>query len=52
MPFNRQGFEKLVGNAWYSSAKIIRDLGFEPQQNLHSALPAMIAFYRESRRGS
>ncbi len=52
MPFDRQGFEKLVGSAWYGSTKIIRELGFEPQQNLRSALPAMIAFYRESRRGS
>jgi len=52
MPFDSQALEKLVGNAWYRSERIVRELGFAPQQNLRSALPGMVAFQRESRRGT
>lgn len=52
MPFDSPTLEKLVGSAWYRGERIIRDLGFTPQQKLHTALPGMVAFHRESRRGT
>jgi UDP-glucose 4-epimerase len=33
----------LMGSAWYSSAKIERELGFRPSLRLDHALPEMIA---------
>ena len=52
MPFDSQALDKLVGSTWYRSERIVRELGFAPQQNLRSALPGMVAFQRESRRGT
>jgi nucleoside-diphosphate-sugar epimerase len=52
MPFDSQALEKLVGNAWYRSERIVRELGFAPQQSLRTALPGMVAFQCESRRGT
>lgn len=45
-PFNRQVLEKLLGSAWYSSAKIRHDLGFQPRWTFYTALPEMIEAYR------
>jgi len=36
--------EKLSGSAWYCSDRISRELGFQPERNLHDALPEMIRF--------
>lgn len=47
MPFNHDVFDKLVGSAWYSSAKIARELGFRPHRTFYDALPEMIAEYRQ-----
>ena len=52
LPFNSQALEKLLGCAWYRGERIVRELGFTPQQNLRTALPGMVAFHRELRRGS
>ena len=52
VPFDSQALEKLVGNAWYRSERIVRELGFDPKQNLATALPGMVAFQRELRRGT
>lgn len=46
MSFNHDVFDKLVGSAWYSSAKIARELGFRPHRTFYDALPEMIAEYR------
>lgn len=43
MPLNTTGLGKLTGNAWFSSRKIERDLGFEPQRNLETEIPRMVA---------
>ncbi len=40
--FDSDALDKLVGSAWYSSEKIERELGFQPQQNLRSALPEIV----------
>lgn len=52
IPFNRQVLEKLLGSAWYSSAKIRRELGFHPQWTLTMALPEMIQAYRNQSQGA
>ncbi len=51
MPFDSKALEKLVGHAWYRNARMVRELEFSPQQNLRTALPGMVAFQRELRRG-
>lgn len=48
MPLNRTGLGKLTGDAWYSSAKIGRELDFEPQRNLETEIPRMVRDLRES----
>ena len=52
MPFNSATLKKLVGCAWYRGERIVRELDFTPQQNLHTALPGMVAFHRGARRGA
>jgi nucleoside-diphosphate-sugar epimerase len=37
---------KLVGTAWYSSARIERELGYRPAIGLAEALPAIVEWYR------
>ena len=51
-PFNSITLKKLVGCAWYRGERIVRDLGFTPQQNLRTALPGMVAFHRGARHGA
>ncbi len=47
--FDSGVFEKLTGNAWYSSEKIVRELGYRPSVTLEDALPEMISWYRGTR---
>ena len=47
-PFDSDALEKLTGSAWYSSAKVEREIGFRPTRTLRDALPEMIAQLRES----
>ncbi len=42
--FDSQALDKLVGAALYSSARIERELGFQPQRDLRAALPEIVAF--------
>lgn len=44
--FDSDAFEKLTGDAWYSSEKISRELGFRPRRTFEDALPEIIAWYR------
>ena len=46
--FNSAALEKLIGSAFYSSAKISRELGYYPSVTLEDALPELIAWYRKS----
>lgn len=41
---------KLVGSAWYSCAKIQRELGYRPLRDLYSAIPEMVNEYRTSHK--
>ncbi|CAG1022915.1 UDP-glucose 4-epimerase [Methylococcales bacterium] len=42
--FDSAALEKLTGSAWYSSAKIERELGFRPQHTLQQSLPDIVRF--------
>jgi nucleoside-diphosphate-sugar epimerase len=46
IPLTRTGLGKLTGNAWYSSEKIRRDLGFEPSHRLAEEIPRMVREYQ------
>jgi UDP-glucose 4-epimerase len=46
--FNSMTLEKLIGSAWYSSAKIALELGYQPTRSLEDSLPEMIVEYRNS----
>jgi len=48
MPFDSDAFQKLIGSAWYSSARITSELGYRPMMSFERALPEMIAWYREA----
>jgi UDP-glucose 4-epimerase len=48
--FDREAFEKLLGSAWYSCAKIARELGYQPKRDLCASVPEMVATYRARRR--
>jgi len=42
--------DKLTGSAWYSSEKIIRELGYHPVFSLKNSLPDIIAEFRADKR--
>jgi nucleoside-diphosphate-sugar epimerase len=42
VPLNSQILYKLIGSAWYSCAKIQKELGYNPQHSLETALPGII----------
>lgn len=48
MPIDREGLSKLLGDAWYSSAKIERELGFIPMHDLEREIPRMVSDYLRS----
>ncbi len=41
MPLTLDGLGKLTGDAWFSSAKIERDLGFRARQTLEAEIPRL-----------
>lgn len=45
MPLTRVGLSKLTGDAWYSSEKIRRELGFQPEHNLEREIPILVQNY-------
>jgi nucleoside-diphosphate-sugar epimerase len=45
-PVDSDAVAKLIGNAWYSSAKIERELGYRPEMELAGALPNIVEWYR------
>lgn len=49
--FDSDSLPKLLGSAWFSSAKIAGRLGFEPRWDLGRALPTMIDALRATERG-
>ncbi len=45
MPLNRDGLSKLTGDAWYSSEKLRRELGFVTCHDLEQEIPIMVRDY-------
>jgi len=44
--FDSDALAKLTGSAWYSAARISRELGYRPLVSFDAALPGMIVWYR------
>jgi UDP-glucose 4-epimerase len=44
--FDSEALRKLLGSAWFSSDKIVRELGYRPIRSLRDALPELVAEYR------
>ena len=44
--FDSDALEKLLGSAWYSSAKIAAELGFQAKRNLQEALPEIVRYLK------
>lgn len=51
-PLTTQQLTKLIGCAWYSSATITHELGYQGAYSFEKAVPELIAFYRESKARS
>jgi len=48
MPLTRVGLQKLTRDAWYSSEKIARELGFVPEHSLATEIPRLVDAYLHS----
>ncbi len=46
LPFDSEALEKLTGSAWYSSAKIQRELGFRAENTLQQCIPDIVRFLK------
>lgn len=46
--FDSDAITKLSSSAWYSSARISRELGYRPGVSLEAALPEIITWYRST----
>jgi nucleoside-diphosphate-sugar epimerase len=44
--FDSNALEKLIGSAWYSSAKLQRELGWRPEHTLRESLQEIVGFHR------
>jgi nucleoside-diphosphate-sugar epimerase len=49
--FDSDALEKLTGDAWYSSEKIAKELGYRPHVTFEAALPELIAWCRSTSTG-
>jgi nucleoside-diphosphate-sugar epimerase len=49
LAFDTSTLLKLIESSWYSSAKITRELGYQPRVALADALPDLITSYRAAR---
>ena len=49
MPLTRAGLGKLTGNAWFSSARIRRELDFQTHHHLRAEIPLMVRDYQRPR---
>jgi nucleoside-diphosphate-sugar epimerase len=46
MPLSSAVLDKVVGEAWYSPAALMRDVGYRPMQNFEAVVPDLIRHYR------
>jgi nucleoside-diphosphate-sugar epimerase len=44
--FDSDALDKLIGSAWYCSAKIENELGFKPKYDLQIALPEIVHYLK------
>jgi UDP-glucose 4-epimerase len=42
MPLTLDGLDKLVGDAWYSSERLTKTLGFTPRHSLETEIPCLV----------
>jgi nucleoside-diphosphate-sugar epimerase len=49
IPLTTEQLTKLIGCAWYSSAAITQELGYQAVYSFREAVPELIAFYRRAR---
>ena len=49
-PIDSDAVEKLLGEAWYSSQKISRELGYQPVVSFDSALPELVDWCKKALR--
>jgi UDP-glucose 4-epimerase len=47
--FDSDALDKLIGSAWYSSAKIERELGFRSVRDLQGSLPGIVRYLERNR---
>lgn len=45
-PLTTEQLNKLIGCAWYSSAAMTHELGYQPSYSFKKAVPELISFYR------
>lgn len=48
MPLTTEHLVKLIGNAWYSPAALMGELGYQPLYSFEQTVSELIAFYRRS----
>lgn len=48
LPLSSSTLDKMIGEAWYSPAALIRDTGYRPLLTFESAVPEIIAHYRSA----
>lgn len=48
--FDSDALAKLTGSAWYTSAKLQRELGWRPKHTLRETMPEIVAKWAESKR--
>jgi len=46
VPISSSTLEKLIGQACYSPAAFIREMGYSPKDDFHAAVPGLVAHYR------
>jgi len=46
VPLSSSTLEKLLGQAWYSPAALMRDFGYQPRETFETAVPQLIQYYR------
>jgi nucleoside-diphosphate-sugar epimerase len=49
--FDSAALAKLIGSAWYSSARLQRELGWRPAHTLRESLPEICAAAKKSEGG-
>jgi len=49
LPLTSATLVKLIGQAWYSPAALMREAGYQPSDRFEAAVPDLVRHYRQSR---